>query len=44
VQFVGAGGGLGYLNDMQIAVIPEPSAILLLMSGGTGLIFGRKRR
>ena len=33
VQFVGSAGSLGYLNDFQISVIPEPSALLLLVSG-----------
>jgi hypothetical protein len=43
VQFVGSAGGLGYLNDLQISVIPEPSAICLLVIG-IGLIFGCRRR
>jgi hypothetical protein len=43
VQFVGSAGGLGYLNDLQISVIPEPSAICLLVIG-VGLIFGCRRR
>ena len=43
VQFVGSAGGLGYLNDFQISVIPEPSAILLLISG-VGMVVGFRRR
>ena len=42
VQFTGAGGSLGYLNAMQISVVPEPSAFLLLVSG-VGLVFGMRR-
>lgn len=43
VQFVGSNGGLGYLNDFQIAAIPEPSALLITVSG-VGLVFGWRRR
>ncbi len=42
VQFVGSAGGLGYLNDFQISVIPEPSAFLLLVSG-VCLVVGFRR-
>jgi hypothetical protein len=42
VQFTGAGGSLGYLNAMQISVVPEPSALLLLASG-VALVFGMRR-
>lgn len=43
VQFVGAAGGLGYLNDMQITAIPEPSSLVLLI-GGIGLACRFRRR
>jgi len=43
VQFVGAGGDQGYLNNMQITAIPEPSALLLAASG-VGLVLGARRR
>ncbi len=43
VEFVGAAGGLGYLNAIQIVAIPEPSAILLLATGA-GLVLVRRRR
>ena len=39
VQFVGSTGNLGYLNDLQITAVPEPSALLLVVSG-IGLVFG----
>jgi hypothetical protein len=42
VQFVGAGGGLGYLNALQITAVPEPSALLLFVSGGA-VVFGLRR-
>jgi len=44
VQFAGASGGFGYLNDFQITAIPEPSAVLLLASGAVALCFGYRRR
>lgn len=43
VQFVGSSGNLGYLNDMQITAVPEPSA-LLLMASVAGLCVGFRRR
>ncbi len=45
VQFVGSGGSLGYLNDLQLtgAAVPEPSALVLLM-GGAAAMFGLRRR
>jgi hypothetical protein len=43
VQFVGAAGGLGYLNDFQISIVPEPSA-LLLTAIGLCLAIGIRRR
>jgi hypothetical protein len=43
VQFVGSGGGLGYLNSFQLTAIPEPSALLLAASG-VGLVLGVRRR
>jgi hypothetical protein len=44
IGFAGAGGGSGYLNDLQItASVPEPSALLLLASG-IGLAFCFRRR
>ena len=43
VQFVGSNGGLGYLNDMQITAVPEPSSLMLL-AGAFGLVFGFRRK
>jgi PEP-CTERM motif-containing protein len=43
VEFVGANNNLGYLNDMMITAVPEPSAILLLVSG-IAVVFGFRRR
>ena len=44
VQFTGANGHIGYLNDMQIVgSVPEPSSILLAASC-LGLLFGFRRR
>jgi hypothetical protein len=43
VQFVGANGGLGYLNDFQITAVPEPTALACLASG-VALVFGFRRR
>jgi hypothetical protein len=43
VQFVGAQGGLGYLNSFQISAVPEPSAVALLASG-LGVACGFRRR
>jgi hypothetical protein len=42
VEFVGSGGGLGYLNDMSITAVPEPGALVLLAGGG--LAAGVRRR
>ena len=44
VQFVGANGNIGYLNDMIIAVIPEPSTLLLVMGGAAAMVVGLRRR
>jgi hypothetical protein len=43
VQFVGSTGNLGYLNDLEISAVPEPSA-LFLMLGGIGGVLGFRRR
>jgi hypothetical protein len=43
VQFVGINGAEGYLNDMQITAVPEPSTMLILISAA-GLCFGFRRR
>jgi hypothetical protein len=43
VQFVGSNGGLGYLNDFQISVVPEPSALLLLACGAAAAFIVRRR-
>jgi hypothetical protein len=43
VQFVGASGGLGYLNDFQISIVPEPSALFLCASGVCLAIAIRRR-
>jgi hypothetical protein len=44
VQFVGSAGGLGYLNDFQLTAVPEPAALLCVLSGvGIVLGFGRRR-
>lgn len=36
--------GLGYLNALQISVVPEPAAMALLALGGTALLIARRRR
>jgi hypothetical protein len=43
VEFVGTNNNLGYLNDLMITVVPEPSALLLVASG-IGLVLGFRRR
>jgi hypothetical protein len=43
VQFVGINGAEGYLNDMQISAVPEPST-LLLVAGAAALCFRFRRR
>ena len=43
VEFVGSQGGLGYLNDMQITAVPEPSA-MLGMATGVAALCGLRRR
>lgn len=42
VQFVGSQGGLGYLNDMQITAVPEPSSALLVFGSLAAML--RRRR
>jgi hypothetical protein len=43
VQFVGSGGSLGYLNDMQITAVPEPSSALLVFGSMAALLkFSRR--
>lgn len=45
VEFVGATGAEGYLNSLQISTaVPEPTAMLLLISGATALCVGFRRR
>jgi hypothetical protein len=44
LQFVGATGAQGYLNSMQILVVPEPSAFILLASSGLVLRLRRRGR
>jgi hypothetical protein len=44
LQFVGATGAQGFLNSMQIAAIPEPTSLLLLIGSAAGLVFGLRRR
>ena len=39
-----AGGSLGSLDNLRIAVIPEPSSIVLLGLGGLGLLWTVRRR
>jgi hypothetical protein len=43
VEFVGTNNNLGYLNSLEITAIPEPSSVLLLVSG-LALVFGIRRR
>jgi hypothetical protein len=43
VQFVGSQGALGYLNDMALTAVPEPSAIVLLAGGALALVGIRRR-
>jgi hypothetical protein len=46
VEFVGANGGLGYLNAFEITAdpVPEPGAMMLLGVGGLALLSRRQRR
>lgn len=43
VQFVGAQGGIGYLNSFSITAVPEPSS-LLLVACGLALVGSIRRR
>lgn len=43
VSFIGETGAEGYLNALQIEVVPEPASIFMLLVGG-GLLGLRKRR
>jgi hypothetical protein len=43
VQFTGALGGLGYLNDLQIEVVPEPGSDFLL-GGGAIFVLSKRRK
>ncbi len=42
ISFQGASGGLGYLNDMQIQAVPEPTSMLLF--AGLSVLGLRRRR
>lgn len=44
VQFVGANGNLGYLNDLLITAVPEPASVLLLMGCSAAMLLGARRR
>ena len=44
VQVDGAGSGTGYLNSLALESIPEPSAAIALMGGGSLLLGLRRRR
>lgn len=44
IGFAGAGGNEGYLNAMQIDVVPEPNTLLLAGLGGLLLATLRQRR
>ena len=44
VEFVGSLGGNGYLNSMQIEVVPEPATFGLLGIAGAGLFAMRRLR
>ena len=44
VQFVGAQGGLGYLNDLRLAVVPEPGALSLAACLCAATLSARRRR
>ena len=43
IKFIGSNGNLGYLNDMQIEVVPEPSTVILVVAGLLSLIGLRRR-
>jgi len=43
IGFAGANGGSGYLNSLQLTAVPEPTAMLLMLSGAA-LVFGIRRR
>ena len=43
VGFAGANGGNGYLNVLQITVIPEPGTLLLLACGSALIVSLRRR-
>jgi hypothetical protein len=42
--FLGTAGRSGYLNSMQITVVPEPGTLVLLASSAVGLVFRFRRR
>lgn len=44
VGFTGNNGGNGYLNAMQIEIVPEPAAVTLLMAGGAVMTLLRRRK
>jgi hypothetical protein len=44
VGFAGAGGNEGYLNALEITVVPEPTTFALLGLGGVAFALTRRRR
>ena len=43
LKFLGSNGSLGYLNDMQISLVPEPSTVALIGLGLACFIARRRR-
>jgi hypothetical protein len=44
IGFQGAPRGAGYLNSMELTTVPEPSAVLLMVSGAVASVFAFRRR